>query len=390
MLKHNPNEFVMSLSAKLATRSRHVCAFFGAGISSACKLPDMNQLQKQILAALNVEDRKALKNQLENRNIEEALTRIRRIEALVTGDEQFDGLNKTKARELDAAICRAIVASLDIGRANLTPVNNFALWAGRADYRLPVEIFTVNYDLLLETALEYRQVPYFDGFIGTLQAKFHTDLVEGKPDSDREWMPSFFVRLWKLHGSVNWKWQEDRQIVRLGQPVRDGAAAAIYPSDAKYEESRRIPFVVLQDRLRRSLNEPETLVLIAGYSFNDKHLNELLFDAASRRARSEFLVFCHTEIPEELAKIASVTPNLQVVSGREAILSGLRAEWVVPTDPTPGLWVDDQFGLREFGNLATHLARGVARETEDLVNLNQATEIASIARKVGIGPNAHV
>jgi hypothetical protein len=86
------------------------------------------------------------------------------------------------------------------------------------------------------------------------------------------------------------------------QPIAEGAADAIYRSDTKYEESRRVPFVVLQDRLRRALHQPETLVIVAGYSFNDAHLNELLFDGAARRERSEFIVFCYSAIPEVLAK----------------------------------------------------------------------------------------
>lgn len=382
MANHNPMDFVTSLSAKLATRSRHVCAFLGAGVARACGLPDMERLQKQVLAILDSDVRISFENQLKERNIEEALTRIRRIEALVSDHEPFDGLTKTKAAALDAAVCKAIVKALDIEKADLAPVYHFAAWAARADYRLPIEIFTVNYDLLLETALEEFRVPYFDGFIGNIHAKFHTELVEGRPGSDREWIPSFFVRLWKLHGSVNWSWQDNRQIVRLGQPVFEGEAAAIYPSDAKYEESRRIPFVVLQDRLRRALNEPETLVLIAGYSFNDKHLNELLFDAASRRERSEFLVFCNSEIPDELAIRAASTPNLQVASGREAILGGVRAEWSVPENPSPGVWIDNQFGFRDFSQLAGHLARSATRESESDEQIGELIAKAVAKRKV--------
>ena len=86
-------------------------------------------------------------------------------------------------------------------------------------------------------------------------------------------MASRFVRLWKLHGSVNWVRSDDDQIVRIGQPAKD-LPAAIYPSDAKYEESRRVPFLVLQDRLRRALHQPETIVLVSGFSFADDHLNE--------------------------------------------------------------------------------------------------------------------
>jgi hypothetical protein len=62
------------------------------------------------------------------------------------------------------------------------------------------------------------RVPYFDGFVGTLGARFHTELVERGVGKDEECVPAFFVRLWKLHGSVNWLW-ESQNIVRLGQAV---------------------------------------------------------------------------------------------------------------------------------------------------------------------------
>ncbi len=364
MLKHNPVKFTTELSAKLASRSRHVCAFLGAGSAQACGLPGVEQLQKRVVSALEAGDKEAFQRQLKGRDLEGALTRIRRIAALVSDEETFDGLTNEEAKKLDASVCKAIVKALDIQQADLTAVNNFAAWAARAGYDLPVELFTVNYDLLLESALENYRAPYFDGFVGTVRAGFHTELVEGKAGSDREWIPAFFVRLWKLHGSVNWAWDRNQQIIRLGQPVPEGDAAAIFPSDTKYEESRRVPFVVLQDRFRRALHEPETFVLISGYSFSDPHLNDMIFDAASHRPRSEFQVFCYSDIPELLAKRATTTPNLQVASGREAILSGVRGEWEPSEDPPPGLWVDDQFGLRDFTNLSAYLALSVPQEPE--------------------------
>jgi len=36
-----------------------------------------------------------------------------------------------------------------------------AAWAARSDYHRPLEIFTVNYDLLFETAIEQLGVAYF-------------------------------------------------------------------------------------------------------------------------------------------------------------------------------------------------------------------------------------
>ena len=250
MAEHDPIKFATELGAKLATRSRHVCAFLGAGVARACGLPDVALLQEGVLRSLASEDRKAFTRQMKGRNLEQALSRLRRIAALLTGDEKLDGLTGVEAAALDKAVCQKIVKELDIKVADLVPVYHLAAWAARAGYRRPVELFTVNYDLLLETALESLRVPYFDGFVGSLRARFHTELVEGVPGAEGEWVPAFFVRLWKLHGSVNWLWQDDQQIVRLGQPVTDGRAAAIYPSETKYEESRRVPLAFIFGLIR--------------------------------------------------------------------------------------------------------------------------------------------
>jgi hypothetical protein len=358
-------DFVANLSAKLATRSRHVCAFLGAGAARACGLPNVDELQDRALQGLDEDDREVFKGQLKGRNLEQALTRLRRIAALLENDEQtIDGLTGAAALELDRAVCQVIVDELDLSQADLSPMMRMAAWVARADYRLPLELFTVNYDLLIETALENLRVPYFDGFVGNLRARFHTELAESIPGSRQEYVPRFFARLWKLHGSVNWEWEPGAQIVRLGIPVAEGLAAAIYPSDTKYEESRRIPFVVLQDRLRRALNEPETLVLISGYSFGDDHLNEMIFDSAVRRERSEFVAFCYSEIPDVLAQRATSTPNFQVVGKTEAILSGVRESWKAPEEPAPDLWVDGEFGLADFNHLSAYLARSATREPE--------------------------
>ena len=364
MSDHDPLSFVSSFSAKLATRSRHVCVFLGAGVGKACGLPDVKGLQQRVLDGLEEDDRVAFKRQLENRNLEEALSRLRRISILISGEETVDNLTASKAEELDDTVCQLIVKTLSVEVAEPAAAICLAAWAARAHYHLPIELFTVNYDLLIENALERMHVPYFDGFIGTLRAKFHTELVEGLPGQDAEVMPPFFVRLWKLHGSVNWTWNDDKQIERLGLTVPEGLAAAIYPSDTKYEESRRVPFVVLQDRFRRALLQSETLMLIAGYSFSDEHLNELIFDAATRRERSEFIAFCYSEIPETLLERALITPNLQVVSGDEAIIGGIRASWAEPEDTPADIWCDSQFALCDFNNLAKFLARSSTHKYE--------------------------
>lgn len=363
MTTHDPAQFAGGLSAKLATRSRHVCAFLGAGTSKACGLPDVVTLQSRITAQLNGDELTAFKRITSTRNLEQALSRLRRIQAVVEADDVVDGLTGNQAKDLDAAICRIIIAELSTTSVDLNPVWNLASWVARADYVKPLELFTVNYDSLLEQALEARGVPYFDGFVGSLKARFRTDMVEATSEDSEVWLPSFYARLWKLHGSVNWTWDTQGpvdQVVRLGSSIPTGELAAIFPSDAKYEESRRMPFVVLQDRMRRALNEPETIFLVSGYSWADDHLNELIFDAVARRPRSEVVAFCYSEIPITLATMALKTPNLQVITQKEAIIGGIRAQWTTPesTAMLPAdVWNDDKCNLGDFAQLATFLSR---------------------------------
>jgi hypothetical protein len=359
-MAHNPSKFAMGVSAKLAARSRHVCTFFGAGTSKACGLPDVAQLQAKVLADLNATEKALFVTQLTGRNLEQALSRLRRIAALLTGTATLEGLTAATATALDKSVCQAIVKELDLASADTKPVRDFAAWAARTNYHAPLEVFTVNYDLLLETAFEEFQVPYFDGFVGTLRSRFRTDLVEPLPGSDC--MPSFFTRLWKLHGSLNWEWDDGHKIYRCGHAVKD--SAAIYPSDTKYDESRRMPFVVLQDRFRRALHHPETLALISGYAFGDDHLNEIIFDAAMRRERSEIIVFCFDTIPQPLADRALITPNIQVASATEAIIGGIRAPWAAGEETPESIWLEDRFLLGNFRHLAAYLAKSATKEDE--------------------------
>ena len=211
------------------------------------------------------------------------------------------------------------------------------------------------------------RIPYFDGFVGNLAARFHSELVEAAP-GDESWLPPSFVRLWKLHGSVNWAWEEERggtSVWRLGVPVTKSEPAAIYPSDAKYDQSRRVPFLVLHDRLRRALNQPETLLIVSGYAFGDQDLNELLFEAARRRPRSEIIAFCFSELPKELADQAETTPNVQALGADDAILGGVRRPWKpAGSEIADEVWHDGHFGMRDFARLAQYLARGTPPEGE--------------------------
>lgn len=91
MSSHDPHVFANTLSAKLATLSRHVCVLLGAGVGKACGLPDVSTLQNEILEGLPSSQKPLLETQLAARNIEQALSRLRMIASLLTGDTETVG-----------------------------------------------------------------------------------------------------------------------------------------------------------------------------------------------------------------------------------------------------------------------------------------------------------
>ena len=361
---HDPAVLAQDLANKLGSRARHVCMLIGAGASCAAGLPLLADLENEVRAGIDPGSVSLLEVQLDGRNLEAVLSRLRRIKGFLEEGETFGGLTRTSADALDNEICKTIMAVIEEAEPEVDCFERLSSWAGRMDYERPLELFTTNYDLLIEKGLEKVGVPYFDGFIGTHRAPLMAELVEPRDAPTRWALPAGFVRVWKLHGSTNWRVlnSSPSTIVRVGSSGGD-ESLAIYPSDEKYDESRRVPFVVFMDRFRRALVEPETITITTGYSFNDDHLNEILFDAAARHPRCEVLALCFDEIPCDLADKASNTRNLVVLGKSEAIVNGHRAPWEHPQD-IPGVYQSGEFLLCDFRHLTSFLTLKVEPSDE--------------------------
>lgn len=356
---HDPQRIATELKAKMSARSRHVCLFLGAGASLCAGLPDLKGLESKVLSGLSAKQKAQFTKLLAGRNLETALSRLRRIKSLLNDLEQFDALNKVEASVLDSDVCQLIVAAVSAPSKGYEPFIRLASWMAKSDYHLPIEVFTVNYDLLVETGLEAIAAPYFDGFVGTIKAQFRPDLVEDSSPASTTRLPASFVRLWKLHGSVNWILEtkdSHPRILRTAVPVQASRdTVAIFPSEEKYDDSRRVPFVVLMDRFRRALAEPETILLVAGYSFSDEHLNEIIFNAVQRHPRSEVVVFCYSDAPKCLFEESLRTKNLTVLAREKGVIGGVALSWNRDRD-IHGICTAGSFELGDFEKLATFLA----------------------------------
>lgn len=257
--------------------------------------------------------------------IEDILSHVRLLHEVVR-DGNIDGLNRVALAGLDAEICAITTRVVNVDLPTpLTPYHRLATWVGGIHRTHPVEIFTPNYDLLMEQAFEANKIPYFDGFIGSRQAFF--DLASMENES----LPARWGRLWKVHGSVNWWRNADDEVVRRDAIV---AAAAgdrqmIYPSHLKYDQSRRMPYLAMLDRLRSFLARGQAVLVTNGYSFLDQHLNEVILHGL----RSNPTAVCfgllfgpRSNYSDVLAK-ARMHPNLSLLAADGAVLGTIERDW---------------------------------------------------------------
>lgn len=377
-ISFDPVREAEELRDQLASDKRRLLFLFGAGTSQAVGFDGIAQLTANIPADLDDRERsdfsRILSQSGPGAHVEHVLNRVRLYRELIGIENvEIDGLNKDSAQALDRAICRAIYA-----RVSREPPKGFethgefAAWLSSIQRACPVEIFSTNYDLLIERGLEIAEVPYFDGFIGGVQPYF-SDALSESDELRNSGIPKKWVRLWKLHGSIGWRFAVEavtgaRKVVRTPL-VTPGLSddLMIFPAREKYEESRRLPFIALHDRLRRQTALGEALLVIAGYSFGDQHINEIIFGnlRANNRLAVTVLLFDkldNPDIQEKLVKPTQGIRNLTVYAPNMALVGGVTGNWTQPIAPPEGIsswpfWDIDgaYFTLGDFAKLPQFL-----------------------------------
>ena len=257
--------------------------------------------------------------------VEDMLTHIRSL-AAVAGQGEVRGLTAQQLSLLDKCICDVVHDLVDQELpARDTPYHSVAKWINSVRREYPVEIFTPNYDLLLEQAMEETRTPYFDGFPGVRSPLFDAASV------DDARLPSHWARIWKLHGSINW-YQSTAGDVFRSTTSRGDERRVIHPSHLKHEESRRMPYLAMLDRLRNFLREPTAAFILCGYSFRDGHINDTIAQGLqyTRTSIAYALLFGDVEEYPIAVEMAKYHPNLNLLACDGGIISGREVEWFRP------------------------------------------------------------
>ena len=177
---------------------------------------------------------------------------------------------------------------------------NFLLsFASRTGNKERLNIFTTNYDRLIEVGAELAGIHLMDRFVGTMMPIFRSsrlqlDVHYNPPGIRGE--PRYLegvVRLTKLHGSVDWI-QNGGEIRRVGLPFgadnidsylqapglygTNAMGLMIYPNSAKDRETAEYPYVELFRDFAASICRPNSTLVTYGYGFGDEHINRVLYD----------------------------------------------------------------------------------------------------------------
>ena len=243
----------------------------------------------------NLEDQLRVANEL-----------LRGLEIMGRGKEA-DGLRKELESGVEAFARLILKSEADVATADQSKrerafnalISFLMSFASRTGTRDRLNLFTTNYDRLMESGAELAGLHLLDRFLGNLMPVFRAsrlslDLHYNPPGIRGE--PRYLegvARITKLHGSLDWV-QVGDDIRRIGLPFgadevkpylkAPGLASVsplelmIYPNSSKDRETALYPYVDLFRDFAAAVCRPNSTLVTYGYSFGDDHINRMIRD----------------------------------------------------------------------------------------------------------------
>lgn len=188
-------------------------------------------------------------------------------------------------------------------------------FASRPPSRDRTTIFTTNYDRLIEYGCDLGGLRVIDRFVGNVEPVFRAsrlevDLHYNPPGIRGE--PRYLegvVRLCKLHGSLDWCFEDGRlRRLPLAFGGTDATLAAdalnrlmIYPNAAKDVETLEFPYAELFRDLSAAICRPNGVLVTFGYGFGDDHINRIIRDMLTLRS-THLLVIAYSDPGDRAAR----------------------------------------------------------------------------------------
>ena len=151
-------------------------------------------------------------------------------------------------------------------------------------------IFTLNYDTLVEQAADAEGVVLLDGFVGTQRRIFRPESYEqdlyfpAETTEGRVHRLDRVLHLYKLHGSITWV----ASTPSIDNPFGVSSQAfdpslsnqlVVYPTPTKVDETLGMPYAELFRRFANAVVRPQSVLFVIGYGFGDEHVNAVIRQA---------------------------------------------------------------------------------------------------------------
>lgn len=253
-----------------------------------------------------------------------------------------------------------------------------------------VNLFTTNYDTLIEQALDDLGVQYFDGFSGKVRPGFDPSVYgidvyyPGEVAEGRVRRFDKFAFLYKLHGSISWRVDEGtNELVQLHPNLAKlegwrastedvhvrhkrlkeidsevGLPISILPTSNKFVQTLELPYAHLFRALGGRLAQPQTFLLVIGYGFGDRHINQMIDDAMTN---PELVMLVVDPAPGKAAKEALA--RYQSMGERAFLLDGPDFDTFAKELLPHVRWLDDFARLRKFEKAVAAAPDGNAGKT---------------------------
>lgn len=238
-----------------------------------------------------------------------------------------------KAARLDESLWKDPLG--DAARATLTDHRRLLtrLVASRQPGQPLASVFTVNYDMALEWAAESLSIEAKTGFLGLHNRRFSPQTFDLVPRNTlargEASLGSYAVGVVKLHGSLSWRVLangdvQEKSTGSLNNAFKgfiDGTtptlpAHLIYPSSAKFRQTIQYVFGELFRRFTEFLSQPQSALIVCGYSFCDDHLNRIILAGLLNPTLQVVVYYRDMEIVDgRLAMKASAPSSLKELFG---------------------------------------------------------------------------
>ena len=269
-------------------QSEHLSLLTGAGISSAVhhlatgengsgmKLIDFSVFKEQIKynsdksaknanrGEANIEDQIRIANEL-----------IKGLEIYfstgILGSKKNNKIISSLKDELSKGISDFVDCVLDCER-NIVSSENFKAaeylmsflmsFTSRSATRERLNIFTLNYDRIIEFGAELAGLHLIDRFVGNISPIFRSSRL--KVDMHYN---GYIHRIGLPYGADC-----------ISKYSEDAESIMIYPNAAKDRETSEYPYVELFRDFAAAICRPNSTIVVYGYSFGDEHINRVIAD----------------------------------------------------------------------------------------------------------------